>query len=187
MSRTADGDSSDDEIDVVVSRVVRTDREDRFREWVARVEREISQFPGLLAFKAIEPRRGLQDEFVVVNRWANAAAVFQWENSEKRRQLFAEADQISERPGGVQHVSGMQGVFTLPETRLSVAPAKYKMALIIFTGLFLLTLGWSTLAGDLLAPLPIVVRTAIIVAINVCVMVYLVLPAATRVLLRWLA
>ncbi len=179
--------SPDAEIDVVISRVVASEHRQEFRRWPERIAVEISKFPGLLAFKVIEPQDRVQDEFVVMNRWASADDLANWEGSQVRDRLFAEADKISQKPANVQHIAGMQGAFTLPGSRLSVAPKKYQMWLMIFSGLFLLTLAWATIGKDLVEPLPLLARTALIVAINVAVMVYVYLPTLTRVLVRWLS
>jgi len=174
-------------IEVVISRVVSPDRQQEFESWIQTLRPTIAKYSGLVAFHVAQPQPGVQPEYVILNQWDSTESLVIWEQSDDRNRLFAAADKISEKPAIVQHVSGMQGVFTLPGTQLSVAPPKHKMWLVIFSGLFLLTLLWTTVTGQYLHQVPVVPRVATIVALNVAFMVYLYLPALTHLLRNWLS
>lgn len=174
-------------IDVVISRTVLPERQDDFERWVERLRPAIAKYSGLVAFHVAQPKGSEQPEYVIVNQWESPEHLAAWERSDERGRLFAAADEISVEPARIQHLSGMQGVFTLPGTRLSVAPPKYKMWCVIFSGLFPLTLFWTMFAAPYLHALPVAAQIATIVAINVGLMVYLYLPAMTQLLRNWLS
>jgi hypothetical protein len=76
--------------------------------------------------------------------------------------------------------------FTPPDRSTPAAPPRYKLAIILTLVIFSLSLLVTPMLTGLLGILPALLRQLVVVAIQVTLITYLILPFLTRLLSRWL-
>jgi antibiotic biosynthesis monooxygenase (ABM) superfamily enzyme len=86
----------------------------------------------------------------------------------------------------VQTITGLEAGFTLPDCASNLHPPKYKMAMLVWLGVFTLVTLFSYLVGPLIAGWPQLARILATTLFVVPVLTYLVLPFLTRLFSRWL-
>ena len=91
----------------------------------------MSAFEGFRGLELARPIDGLQQEHVVILRFDSPDHLARWETSEIRRICLAKADRFTEQPVSIQHIGGMEGLFTLGRSNVALAPPKYKMVIAI--------------------------------------------------------
>jgi len=171
---------------VVVARLVKQGREREYEEWLAGIAEQLSAFEGFTGLELVRPVAGLQPEHVVILRFDNADHLRRWEASEIRRTWLAKADPFTDQLVSIQHISGMEGLFSLGRSNVALAPPKYKMLIVVSAGLYPLVV----LANELVAPhlpLPLLGRMLVTTVLNVAIMTYVVMPQLTWLLRSWLA
>jgi uncharacterized protein len=75
--------------------------------------------------------------------------------------------------------------FDRPKERPS-HPARYKLALLTWTGAYAIITLTLTLLGSTMAHWPLPLRTLVLSALMVATLTWLVMPTLTRILRRWL-
>jgi antibiotic biosynthesis monooxygenase (ABM) superfamily enzyme len=123
---------------------------------------------------------------VVILRFDNSDHLNAWEASEIRRMWLAKADPLTEQPVSIQHISGMEGLFTLGRGSVALAPPKYKMLIVVSAGLYPLVILANVFVAPYL-PLPFLGRVLVTTVLNVAIMTYVVMPQLTWLLRSWLA
>jgi len=172
-------------VTVVVSRLVKRGREREFEEWLAGIVEEMSPFEGFSGLELARPVDGLQQEHVVILRFDSPAHLARWEASDIRRTWLARAEPFTDRPVNIQHITGMEGLFTFGRGNVALAPPKYKMLIVVSAGLYpLIVLTYLFVVPYL--PLPFLGRTLITTVLDVAIMTYVVMPQLTRFLQSWL-
>ena len=172
-------------VTVVITRLVKQGRERECEEWQARMAEQMSAFKGFRGYELVRPVDGLQPEYVVILRFDSPDNLGRWEASEIRRTWLAKAEPFTDQPVHIQHISGMEGLFTLGHGDVALAPPKYKMLIVVSAGLYPLV----ALANEFVAPhlpLPLLGRIFVTTVLNVAIMTYVVMPQLTRLLRSWL-
>jgi antibiotic biosynthesis monooxygenase (ABM) superfamily enzyme len=172
-------------VTVVVSRLVKQGRERECEEWLAGIAEQMSAFEGFRGLELVRPVDGLQPEHVVILRFDSRDHLGKWEASEIRRTWLAKAEPFTDQPVRIQHISGMEGLFTLGRGDVALAPPKYKMLIVVSAGLYPLVV----LADEFVAPhlpLPLLGRMLVTTVLNVAIMTYVVMPQLTWLLRSWL-
>ena len=86
----------------------------------------------------------------------------------------------------MQTITGLEAWFSLPDCAINVHPPKYKMALLVWLGVFTLVTLFSFLIGPLIQDWPLLARVFATTLFVVPTLTYLVLPFLTRLFSRWL-
>ena len=156
-----------------------------FRRWVLRLIAAAESFPNNCGTVVLSPTPGENNVFRIVQRFADAESLQAWEESDARRQLSAEADAFS--TSRRQAATGMEAWFQLNDAPGEPPPKKWKMALVTFVVVYLLTAvlipseirwlpkSWSFYTTNIV--------TNVVIA---TLMTYVIMPVAARVLRRWL-
>jgi uncharacterized protein len=173
-------------VTVVVSRLVKPGREREYEAWLAGIAEQMSTFEGFKGLELARPVHGLQREHVVIMRFDSPDHLARWESSEIRSTWLAKAASVTDELVSIQHISGMEGLFTLGASNVALAPPKYKMLIVISVGLYPLVILANLFVAPHL-PLPFLGRTLITTVLNVAIMTYLVMPQLTWLLRSWLA
>jgi uncharacterized protein len=169
---------------VVVSHVVRPGDESAFLEWQARLAEAGRHAPGHRGTELHRPVPGVQDDWVVVTRFATTADLEGWLASPARRALLAEGERF--RDYRLARVGAASFGSWFPGGASGSAPPSWKTALSVLVGLYptvvLLTLAISALwpTGPLWASL-LVGNVA-----SVALLTWVVMPVVTRALRFWL-
>jgi len=174
-------------VTVVVSRRVRPGREADYEAWLTGVVKEAAKFHGHLGANVFRPTTP-GEPYVLVYKFDSGAHLDAWTHSDVRMAWIKAAEEMTTETQ-VEQLSGLETWFTLPgaSQKALIPPPKWKMAVITATSVFVL--------GQLIGPplhhaldgkLPGAAVAAISVSITVPLLTWVVLPAAARVLRRWL-
>jgi len=170
-------------VKIVFERHVREGADAAFREWSQRFVQGAKRFPGHEGASVLAVPNS-DSQFVLV-RFASAAALEQWQRSDEYLGLIREANQFGPAGEYSETRTGMETWFTLPGKPLPAKPpAKWKMALTTWVALLPMVIA----LGYLLRPvaLPVLLEQALSTMIPVVMLTWVVMPAVTRLLYRWL-
>lgn len=174
-------------VTVVFVRRVKPGSEGDYEAWLPKIVAALRGSPGFLGFENLRPVAGLQDEHVLILRFDDEANLHRWEASPERRRLLAEARGFTEHVASIQRISGLEGLFTPPRTRVSLAPPKWKMFLVVSLGLYPLVVLTALYVAPALGVVPLAPRLVITTLLNVALMTWVVMPILTSVLRKWLS
>ena len=141
------------------------------------------RFPGFLGAGILRPQRVGQD-WHVVYRFADPAALERWEDSAVRADWLRRADDLVEETG-VARVSGLETWFSLPG-RTAPAPPRWKMFLVTLTAIVPLVLLMNVAVLPLLDGWPLVLRTLVFSGALTALMTWVVMPRITRLFRQFL-
>ena len=173
-------------VTVVFVRRVKPGREGDYEAWLPKIIAALKRSPGYLGFENLRPVKGLQTEHVLILRFDTEANVHRWEASPERKRWLAEAADFTEHVASIQHISGLEGLFTPPRTRVSLAPPKWKMFLVVSLGLYPLVALTAVFVAPMLGSVPLLPRLVVTTLLNVALMTWAVMPLLTWVLRGWL-
>ena len=171
-------------VTVIVSRDVKPGRESDYHAWMHRVIDSAGRFPGNLGATVLGPDPTVPGLRVLVHRWNDVPAMRAWEASEERRQLTREADAFS--TPHYQWATGLETWFTLPNTRAMVPPPRWKMFLVTWAAVFVLTSTLIPAVTPLLEGWPFLARQLVTNALVSGLLTWVVMPRLTRLLKSWL-
>jgi uncharacterized protein len=174
-------------VTVVFVRRVKRGREGDYEAWLPKIIAAMRRSPGFLGFENLRPVKGLQEEYVLLLRFDSEASLHRWEASPERKRWLAESTEFTETVASIQRISGLEGLFTAPGTRVSLAPPKWKMFLVVSLGLYPLVVLTALLVTPVLGLVPLLPRLVITTLLNVALMTWAVMPALTWGLRRWLS
>lgn len=173
-----------------VARKITPGREHDFVTWTDAGIALARTFPGFLGGGWLRNSR-FDDEYYVVYRFADDAALDDWQNSPVRKAWLSRGEGVAVEYA-THRLSGIEGWFE-PQQHLTNAvrmseapPARWKQAITIWLGFFPLSLAINYLVIAHLGDIPLAVKTLIATLINTPLMVYIVLPWLTARLKRWL-
>ncbi|MEV4410388.1 antibiotic biosynthesis monooxygenase [Catellatospora sp. NPDC049609] len=147
------------------------------------------EFPGFLGAGWVRPGPGSTD-WHMLYRFADAAALHDWETSSQRQWWLSSAQGIVEHTR-TERRTGIEGWFDPPqehsvEEARPPAPPRWKQAVTIWLVFFPLSLLANAVAGRLLTGASLLSRTLIITLCLTPLMTYVMLPWITRRLEWWL-
>jgi len=125
------------EMTVVVSRNVYPGHEREYDDWVRKLLEAAKDAPGNKGVTMLIPQSGKSGLYHVVLRFADEKSVHQWETSYVRQKLSHEADAFSRRSR--QEATGLETWFSVPECPELETPPRWKMAIVTFIAVYLLT------------------------------------------------
>lgn len=173
----------------MITRRVAPGRQDDYRRWLGRLITAAEAFPGNLGTVALAPAAGEPNLFRVIYRFSDEACLRAWEDSDILRRLAAEADAFSTSQRQVQRqvATGLETWFTVSGAQGLPPPKKWKMTTVTFVAAYVLTaiiipreMAWVPKSWSFYA------TNAITNALLVTLLTYLVMPAVSRLLRRWL-
>ena len=138
---------------------------------------------GLIRAELIPAVPGVQDDTVALLTFADRPALDVWLGSPERAAVLRQMDELSEADRSLNVLSGFPGWFTTPG---SIAPPRWKQALLVIAGLILVSFAVTTVRELIL---PDVGEWGVILihaVANVCVLTWLVMPPLNRMFARWL-
>jgi antibiotic biosynthesis monooxygenase (ABM) superfamily enzyme len=161
-------------IGVVVSARVQAARAAEFEEGLADLMRAAAARPGRISADVLRGTVGPGGrDYHVVYRFADEASLRDWEASPERRALLARIEPLFEEAGR-RELTGMEAWFDLP--RGAPAPARWRMAVLTWLGIWPLVSLSLWLFAPHLAGLPFLLQTALNSALLVLAMTYVVMP-----------
>lgn len=139
-----------------------------------------------LGVSIFKPEEGKEGDYRIIFKFDSEANLALWEQSDERQKWHGVAEEVSET-GTVEIFTGLESWFTIPNQTGPVPhPPKYKMALVIWIGIFSLVTLLSLLLDPILSQLPFLPRIFLLTAIVVLLMTYVVMPFLTSLFKKWL-
>ena len=187
--------NSDGPVTVVVTRKAKKGKIREFEEWMDGIIHEVMKFEGHMGSNIIRPIDEISDpEYVIIFRFSTYENLVKWERSEIRKEWLEKSKNVTEGEAVVEKLTGLEFWFTprpgkpnKDNVSSSVAPPRYKMAIVVTAIIFVLVSIMLPQIQQATRSLPGVLSTLIGVAIMVLLMTYVIMPAVTRVLKPWLS
>jgi uncharacterized protein len=170
---------------VMITRIVRPGHEAEYRRWLSHTLNAVERAPNHLRVVVFAPVAGESTVYRFVHHFADQASLRAWEKSELHRRLQTEADRFSESRR--EDATGLVACFTVPGMSAALPPARWKMTVLLYGIVNVLTALLIPLESRWIPPSwPFLLTNALLNAILILVMVYALLPLASRLLKRWL-
>lgn len=169
------------EVISVTGRKINPGQEKDYDDWLRHYMMIERNAPGYLGMTIICPASSLR---YTVSRWADEPSLDAWENSQQSLELLDEASKFSTRYH--ERATGLEAWFTLPDFKSVVVPPKWKMVITILIAAISISSLSRYILNPFLAQWPLLASTALFTSILVVLLTYLVMPAMTRLLRRWL-
>ncbi len=170
----------------MVTRRVNRGHEAEYEAWLKGINKAAAAFPGFLGVNVIRPPGGVGREYVSIFRFDSYVHLKRWEESAERRQWLARlGDDMIECEAREQSLTGLEFWFTASALPC-LAPPRYKMVIVLVPVIFCMLNLLSPVFSVLLHGVAPLLRSLIVVAAQVTLMTYLIMPLLTRLLSRWL-
>ena len=144
---------------------------------------------GCLDLQIIRPITGLTSTYTVVIRFDLRKHLEIWMNSNERARFVEEVRPLLAKDDEYSVLSGLDFLFT-PEGGSAKAPIRWKQFLVTWSAVYPLLLGVSLVISPILRQLGLLENhytdTLLTTGIVVALTVYIVMPAYTRLIQRWL-
>ena len=174
-----------DAVTVVVHRRIKVGREDEFQAAMQAFTQFALSFPGHQGMQLMRLVSGGRD-YTVVARFASKEARQAFTSTPEYATWQRRLAELTEGDPRIDELSGLEGWFASGNAPSLPKPGKIKMAIATFIGVFPV----STLVGVLVVPyiqqLPMLLVNAIVAALIVILLTWVVMPIVTRLLHRWL-
>jgi antibiotic biosynthesis monooxygenase (ABM) superfamily enzyme len=177
---------NDPSVTVTIARRVKPEYKEEFEAFLTGVTYACGQFAGYLGSNVFRPVNADDPEYRIIFKFDRLSNLRRWETSTEREYWFAIAEPLTVSPPQIQVLTGLETWFTLPGKPAIAPPPRYKMALVTWLAVFPLITLISAIFQQVLAMLPLVLRVAIVTAIAVPTMTYLLMPQMTKFFAWWL-
>lgn len=172
-------------VTVVVSRVVNPGHEQDYDEWVKKLAEAARQSPGNTSVTILVPAPGKSGLHHVVLRFQDEKSMHIWETSYIRQKLSNEADAFSRRSR--QEATGLETWFSIPECPELETPPHWKMAVVTFFAVYVLSTGILKLLKWLFKDMNFYLEGVLVAALLVVILTWVVMPFLSRYVFRkWL-
>ena len=172
-------------VTVVVSRIVFPGHEKDYDDWVRRLVAAAAEAPGNAGVTMLVPEPGKSGLYHVILRFSDAQSVHLWETSYVRQKLSHEADVFSRRSR--QEATGLETWFNIPECPELEAPPRWKMAVVTFPAVYILSIIIIPLLKLILKDVSFYLETILVAGLLVVILTWLVMPWLSRYIFRkWL-
>ncbi|WP_240794377.1 antibiotic biosynthesis monooxygenase [Azoarcus sp. DD4] len=157
-------------------------------EYEARVRRmfgAMREQPGFLGADLLPPEQPGGDYQIVV-RFASEADLQAWDASPARAQSHGRLREVAEGEPEFRRLSGLEAWFAPAVVPATMHPPRARMAVVTWLGIFPTVSLVLWLVAPLLAAWPFLLRTAVLTALIVATMTWVVMPRLTRWLRGWI-
>ena len=171
---------------VVVSRRVRKGQQEAFEALSSQMTERASRFPGYLGTAMFRPASPDDPEYRIVFKFRDRETLIAWEESEERAELLEQIESLLVQPSEREVTSGIVTWFTLPGQNPVQPPPKWKMTIVSWLALYPAVTLVFVIFGDLLAQVPLLLRTMIVTIVVMGLMSYVLMPRMTKWFAFWL-
>ena len=182
-----DGLSTSTAVTKVIDRIPRAGMEARLEQSIMNLIAAAMRLPGHLGVTVIRPSLPAQPGFRIVYRFDSCEHLRTWEESDEYVRLVSIADGYTQGEPRRQVLTGLQTWITLPAQSGAPTPRRGRMAVVTWIGIFPLVYVYERIVSWIMPPgTPILLRIAVITALVVPTMSYVVSPQLTRLFKKWL-
>ncbi len=178
----------DEIVTLVVKHRIKKGLEPRYEAWLRRIVAIAAGYPGHLGVDVIRGKADGLHMFTCVLRFCSTEAMQGWLESSQRRDLVAEAAPML-ADGDFTEVNRHNEFWFMPPSD-SPPPPRWKQACVTFLVICPLTLLIPQLWGPVFRAFPLLgnylISTALVTVTIVLLVVYLLMPQATRLFAPWL-
>jgi antibiotic biosynthesis monooxygenase (ABM) superfamily enzyme len=176
-----------DPITIIVRRRVKPGQEAAYEAWLTRLtDGARARFPGYLGAEFHRPAPGTDRTYRSVFRFASLAKLEEFEGSDFRATMLAEAAPLFEADAAWERMSGLEFCFDPPPGTRVPQPSPHRMALVLAGVVFALVLFLNLILGPLMTGWPLPLRVAVTVTIQVGLMTYVIMPRLTPRIARFI-
>lgn len=186
MSDQTLADNSINPVTVVISRRVIKGQEAEFERLSSQMTERAARYPGYLGASMFRPASSDDPEYRIIFKFSDDTTLSAWQQSSERAEILEQIEPLLIAPSQVETTSGIINWFTLPGHNPVKPPPKYKMTFVSWLALYPTVTIIFLLFGDLLAQVPLLLRTLLITAVVMVAMSYLLMPRFTRWFAFWL-
>ncbi len=163
-------------------------KEHQWEQAIGELIRTSLSFPGNLGALVLKPNQTGDRYYRVITKFDSAENMQRWHDSDERRVRVEALRPFESRPADIHHLTGLETWFesTTAEGLAVSAPPKYKMAIIVWIAVYATVLPLIAYLKPWFGALPSWFSSAVLAAISVAMMTWVVLPALTWVFKRWL-
>lgn len=176
-------------VTLVVKHRIKTGQETAYEAWLRRIVRVAGQWRGHLGVDVVRGKQGGLALFTCVLRLASTADMQQWLDSPERQELISEAEPML-ADGDQTEIAPLKEFWFAPLADAATPPPRWKQAVVTLCVILPLTLLIPLLWGPVLHLHPFLsnylVSTFLVTLTIVLLVVYLLMPAATRLFAPWL-
>lgn len=174
-------------VTVVVTRRVKAGREVAYEAWLRRLQEDAaSEFAGYLGTDVQPPATG-GSEYTTVFRFDSVEHLRAFERSDLRARALREVAPLVEEDAVWRRYSGLEFWFEPPPGTSIPQPSRFRMAILLTAVVYTLVLAIGTLAAAVIGDaIPGPVRLLGVIAVEVALMTYFILPVLTRRLAGWI-
>jgi uncharacterized protein len=174
-------------VTVLVTRRVRRGRAPEFERLMAGMQAAAASFPGHMGGFLIPPERSEQGCYRVLFAFDTDVHLQDWTQSRERQRWLLRIADVTHGDAAMRVLSGLETWFALPAARTRLPPARWKMAIVTWMGIFPLVLLTShTIApvlGHWIHPLLVSMLSTVLITVA---MTWLVMPALVPLFGNWL-
>jgi len=163
---------------------IRPDGEAGFRDWRRRILEQVRTWKGFLGTESFDTLDSSHPEFVVVVRFDSRSNLDAWLGSDVRKSFMDEVKRYVHHYSLRSIGSGFEGWFDNGKSQ--TPPARWRQAMVILTALFPVIMMIRQLLMPVFAVLPMPVAFLILLAVDMAVLTYAVMPHFTRLMDFWL-
>ena len=146
---------------------------------------DMKAFSGFVSADVIPPPHE-GGEYQVVTKFGTEADLERWDRSEAHAGWLNRLDTVAEGSPAYRVITGLEAWFAPEIVPASVHPPRWRMTLATWLGIFPTASLFIGVVAPLLAPLPFLVRTAVLTGLIAFTMSYVVMPRLARWLRPWL-
>ncbi|MPQ96351.1 antibiotic biosynthesis monooxygenase [Modestobacter sp. I12A-02628] len=167
-------------VTVTAARVVSPGHTSEFERWAGQMQQLVARFPGHLGSSLLRPGPG-GNEYHLVYRFTDAAALEAWERSPERAEAVAGVQALVEDERYAR-ADGLDSFFTVPPR----SGPRWRMTALTVVAVFALSAVFQLMAGPLVGDWPWPLRSLLSAVFIVVSLGYVVMPRLTRWAGRWL-
>ncbi|MGW6420164.1 antibiotic biosynthesis monooxygenase [Streptomyces sp. NPDC055055] len=172
------------EVTLLIARRVQQGHEASFERWAQGILESAAAFPGHLGYGLFRSSGGDAPWFLV-HRFRDTEACRAWQESPERAAWFADCDGHHHTEIARRTLTGMETWFAEPGSTRP-APPRWKMAVSATLAIYPISALGALFLLPHLAPLPLLLSSAITACVFNVLMTYAAMPAVSRLLRGWL-
>jgi hypothetical protein len=174
-------------VTTVVTRHVKPDRRQEYEAWLERLLSDARDLDGYLGADIHPPARDSpQATYTSVFRFDTLDSLRAFEASDLRQRMLSEVVAYVEADAVWRSHTGLELWFSAPAGTTVPQPVRWRMALVLGTVVYVLVLVFGTIAAATIGALPVPLRLALVIAVEIALMTYIILPWITRRLAGWI-
>lgn len=186
MNERVASQGGDGPVTVAVSRLIKPGAEGAFEDWLSGVCRVVAGYEGHLGASVLRPAEAGSRRYVLIFRFDTLEHLERWNRSDDRAEWLKRVAPLTTGEAHVEVATGLEHWFTMPNSP-AAPPPRHKMALLTWLVIFPLVAVLSRLLLPLLTALPWPLPVAVLSAVLVILMTYVIMPRVTRLFRAWLS